>query len=61
MHYSKLPAEDEQLIYSKHVRDIIGINLKKKVHLVGSYYANEISTAVKALMYDNEAMTLRRS
>ena len=28
--YSKLPAEDEQLIYSKHVEDIIGINLKRK-------------------------------
>ena len=28
--YSKLPAEDEQLICSKHVEDIIGINLKRK-------------------------------
>ena len=28
--YSKLPAEDEQLIYSKHVEDITEINLKRK-------------------------------
>ena len=28
--YSKLPPEDEQLIYSKYVVDIIGINLKRK-------------------------------
>ena len=28
--YSKLPPEDEQLICSKHVQDIIGINLKRK-------------------------------
>jgi hypothetical protein len=27
--YSKLPAEDEQFIYSKPVEDIIGINFKK--------------------------------
>ena len=37
--YSKLPAEDEYLIYSKHVyRIFIGINFKKKVHMVGSYF-----------------------
>ena len=28
--YSKLPPEDEYFIYSKHVEDIIGINLKRK-------------------------------
>ena len=28
--YSKLPPEDEQFIYSKHVEDIIGINLERK-------------------------------
>ena len=28
--YSKLPPEDEQLICSKHVEDITGINLKRK-------------------------------
>jgi hypothetical protein len=28
--YSKLPSDDEQFIYSKHVEDIIGINLKRK-------------------------------
>ena len=28
--YSKLPPEDEQFIYSKHVEDIIGTNLKRK-------------------------------
>ena len=38
--YSKLPAEDEQLIYSKHVEDIYWNKLRKKVYLVGSYYAN---------------------
>ena len=38
--YSKLPADDEQLIYSKHVEDIYWNKLRKKVHLVGSYYAN---------------------
>ena len=40
--YSKLPPEDEQLIYSKHVEDFIGMNLKRKVHLVGSYYAKVV-------------------
>jgi DNA-binding transcriptional regulator YhcF (GntR family) len=34
--YSKLPPEDEQLIYSKHVEDIYWNKLRKKVHLVGS-------------------------
>jgi hypothetical protein len=38
--YSKLPPEDEQLIYSKHVEDIYWNKFKNKVHLVGSYYAN---------------------
>ena len=38
--YSKLPPEDEWLIYSKHVQDIYWNKFKKKVHLVGSYYAN---------------------
>ena len=28
--YSNLPPEDEQFIYSKHVVDFIGINLKRK-------------------------------
>ena len=28
--YSKLPPEDEQFIYLKHVEDINGINLKRK-------------------------------
>ena len=28
--YSKLPPEDEQLIYWKHVEDIIGTDLKRK-------------------------------
>ena len=35
--YSKLPAVDEQLIYSKHVEDIDWNKLRKKVYLVGSY------------------------
>jgi hypothetical protein len=34
--YNKLPADDEQLIYSKHVEDIYWNKLRKKVHLVGS-------------------------
>ena len=38
--YIKLPPEDEQFIYSKHVEDIYWNKFKKKVHLVGSYYAN---------------------
>ena len=37
--YSKLPAEDEWFICSKHVEDIYWNKFKKKVHLVGSYYA----------------------
>ena len=37
--YIKLPAEDEELIYSKHVEDIYWNQFRKKVHLVGSYYA----------------------
>ena len=38
--YSELPTDDEQLIYSKLVwRIFIGINLKKKVRLAGSYDA----------------------
>ena len=28
--FNKLPPEDEQFIYSKHVEVIIGINLKRK-------------------------------
>ena len=28
--YSKLPPEDVQFIYSKHVEDIIGINEERK-------------------------------
>ena len=38
--YSKLSPEDEWLIYSKHVEDINWNKFKKKVHLVGSYYAD---------------------
>ena len=38
--YSKLPPDDEQLIYSKYVEDNYWNRLRKKVHLVGSYYAN---------------------
>ena len=38
--YSKLPPEDEQFIYSKHVEGIYWNKFKNKVHLVGSYYAN---------------------
>ena len=38
--YSKLPPEDEYLIYSKHAEDIFWSKLRKKVHLVGSYHAN---------------------
>ena len=35
--YSKLPAEDEQLIYSKHVEDDYLNKLRNEEHLVGSY------------------------
>ena len=38
--YSKMPPDDEQLIYSKHVEDDYYSKLRKKVHMVGSYYAN---------------------
>ena len=38
--YSKLPPEDEWLIYSKRAQDIYWNKFRKKVHLVGSYYAN---------------------
>ena len=38
--YSKLPPEDEQLIYSKHVEDIYWSKFRNKVHLVGSYCTN---------------------
>ena len=38
--YSKLPPEDEYLIYSKHVEDIYLNKFKNEVHLIGSYYAN---------------------
>jgi hypothetical protein len=44
--YSKLPTEDEQFIYMKHVEDIYWNKFKKKVHLVGSYYANLSQCAV---------------
>ena len=37
--YSKPPPEDEQFIYSKQVEDIYWNKFRKKVHLVGSYYA----------------------
>ena len=40
--YSKLTPEDELLIYSKHVEDIDWYKFRKKVHLVGSYYANRL-------------------
>ena len=39
--YSKLPNEDGWFIYSKHVGVIYWNKFKKKVHLVGSYYANK--------------------
>ena len=39
--YSKLPPEEEYLIYLKHVEDIYWNKFKNKVHLVGSYYANK--------------------
>ena len=35
--YSKLPSEDEQLIYPKHVEDIYWNKVKKKVPFFGSY------------------------
>ena len=38
--YNKMCPDDEQLIYSKHVEDIYWHKLRKKVHLVGSYYAD---------------------
>ena len=38
--YSKLPPYDDELIYLKHVEDNYWNKLRKKVHLVGSYYAN---------------------
>ena len=44
--YSKQPADDEQLIYSKHVEDVYWNKFKKKVHLVGFYYANLSRCAV---------------
>jgi hypothetical protein len=37
--YSKLPPEDEQLIYSKYIEDIYWNKLSEKVYLVVSYYA----------------------
>ena len=44
--YSKLPPEDEYFIYSKHVEDIIGINLKRKCNslvLITQIYHDERS------------------
>ena len=41
--YSKLPPEDEYLIYSKHVEDIYWNKFKNKVHLVGSYYVKHVT------------------
>ena len=38
--YSKLPPDDEYLIYSKHVENIYWNKLRQKVHPVGSYCAN---------------------
>ena len=38
--YRKLPPDDEWLIYSKHVEDDYWNKLKKKVYLIGPYYAN---------------------
>ena len=40
--YSKLPPDDEYLIYSKHVQDNYWNKLKKKVQSVGSYYADRV-------------------
>ena len=48
--YSKLSPEDEQLIYSKHVEDIYWNKFRKKVHLVGSYYANISRCAVHIML-----------
>jgi hypothetical protein len=39
--YSKVLAEDEWLMYWKHVEDIYWNKFKNKVHFVGSYCANE--------------------
>jgi hypothetical protein len=49
--YSKLPTEDEQLIYSKHVEDIYCNKFKMKVHLVGSYYPKIIPSSGKIDFY----------
>jgi hypothetical protein len=34
------------LIYSKHIEDIYWNKFRKKVHLVGSYYANKVAVCV---------------
>ena len=38
--YSKLPTDDEYLLYTKYVEDIYWNKFRKEVHLVGSQYAN---------------------
>ena len=52
--YSKLPTDDELLIYSKHVEDIYWNKFKKKVHLVGSYYANLSRCTVRIMSEETQ-------
>ena len=47
--YSKLPPEDEQLIYSKRVEGIYWDKFRKKVRIIGSYYANTSRCTVHKL------------
>ena len=49
--YSKPPAEDEWLIYSKHVEDIYWNKFRKKVHLAGSYYAQYVEVVTFAVVF----------
>ena len=49
--YSKLPPEDEKLINLKHAEDIYWNTFKKKVHLVGSYYANISRCTVRTSIF----------
>ena len=59
--YGKLPPEDEWLIYSKYVEDIYWNKFEKKVHLDGSYYADDMlvfQPTLFILVYIREEMQL---
>ena len=61
--YSKLPDDDELLIYSKYVEDIYWNKLWKKLHLVCCYFVNvfTLSSEARLRIYNDAVHTILSS